>query len=353
MQSTTSAALDPVNPLDVSPPPVSQDQAAAIARRYFGIDATASELSAERDCNFRLETTRRTLLLKVANPADPLPAIEAQTAALHHIARTNPILPVPRVHDTLDGQPMLHWDSPTGPLTVRLLSYLPGTPLVHAPRSPTQRRNVGALLGRLTLALQDFDHPGARRALLWDITRALELDALLQHIGDPRRRALASCALDAFRHHAAPKLATLRTRVIHNDFNPHNLLVDPTAPDHLTGIIDFGDMVHAPMVNDLAIACAYDVPETGHPLSNAAELISAYHAANHLLPMEIDVLFDLIAVRQVVSVTVSAWRASLYPDNRAYIQRNSAAAWHGLERFATLSRDQARSCLRTACRQAA
>jgi hypothetical protein len=61
------------------------------------------------------------------------------------------------------------------------------------------------------------------------------------------------------------------------------------------------------------------------------------------------VLFDLIAVRQVVSVAIGTWRAQRYPDNRDYILRNSQAAWRGMERFATLDRADAQSYFRAAC----
>jgi Ser/Thr protein kinase RdoA (MazF antagonist) len=91
------------------------------------------------------------------------------------------------------------------------------------------------------------------------------------------------------------------------------------------------------------------VPVSGHPLAHAADLVSAYHAVNPILPEEIEVLFDLIAVRQVVSVAIGTWRAQRYPDNRDYILRNSQAAWRGLERFATLDRADAQSYFRAAC----
>ena len=335
--------------LDQPPPAVSVNDAIALAAGHYGMVAHATQLSAERDCNFRLVTADATLLLKVSNPAEDPAAIEAQTDALLHIAARDPTLPVPRVLQTKQGEAVLLWPSPSGLLRVRLLSYLPGQPLHLAPASAAQRRSVGGSLARLALALQDFDHPGTRRPLLWDSTQAGDLAVLLPIIADPARRALATRFLSAFKTHAAPHLPRFRAQVLHNDFNPHNLLVDPDAPDRLAGIIDFGDMVHAATVNDLAVASAYGVARDGHPLAHALDLATAYHAVNPLLPEEIDVLFDLIAVRQVVSVTVNTWLAQRHPENRDYIMRNSQAAWHGLERFATVERAAAQSLFRTAC----
>jgi Ser/Thr protein kinase RdoA (MazF antagonist) len=341
--------------LDRLPPAVSLDEAASIAAAYFGVTVTGAPamLSAERDCNIRLTTPDGALLLKISNPAEDQAAIEAQTLALLHIAAHAPSLPVPRVILTLANDPVLLWHSPTGMLRVRLLTYLPGQPLHLTAASTAQRRSVGRLLARLALALRDFDHPGARRALLWDITTAGDLAVLLPYIADPDRRALATRFLDAFQRFAAPRLPGFRAQTLHNDFNPHNLLVAPGAPAELAGVIDFGDMVHAAQINDLAIASAYDVPVDGHPLAHAADLVGAYHAVNPILPEEIEVLFDLIAVRQVVSVAIGTWRAQRYPENRDYILRNSQAAWRGLERFATLDRADAQAYFRAACGMAA
>ena len=293
--------------LDRQPPAVSLEDAEAVAAAYFGVAGTASTLSAERDCNFRLATAEGSLLLKVSNPAEDPAAIAAQTLALLHIADRDPSLPVPRVRPTLQGESILLWPSPVGVLRVRLLSYLPGQPLNRVATSPARQRSIGALLGRLARALQDFDHPGTRRPLLWDITGAGELAVLLRYIADPDRRALASRFLTAFQDHAAPRLGRLRQQVLHNDFNPHNLLADPDAPGVLTGIIDFGDMVHAALINDIATAAAYDIGADGHPLDHAGALVAGYHAVNPLRPEEIDILFDLIATRQVMSATINSW----------------------------------------------
>jgi Ser/Thr protein kinase RdoA (MazF antagonist) len=64
-----------------------------------------------------------------------------------------------------------------------------------------------------------------------------------------------------FMQQVQPRLGGLRHQVIHNDLNPYNVLVDPQ--DHITtvGLIDFGDMVQAPLINELAVACSYQLSE--------------------------------------------------------------------------------------------
>jgi hydroxylysine kinase len=336
--------------LEMPPPPIDVADAEAIAAEHFGEVGRATKLSSERDCNFLLATRTQRLLLKFSNSAEDPTAIDAQTAALMHIAQKDPTLPVPRVRRTRAGDLSARLRQPgCAPVVLRLLDFMPGQPLSGMQRSSIQRRDIGAMLARLDHALRDFSHVGAERPLLWDISRAEQLGVLLPHIADPPRRALAARFLDGFVSHALPALQGLRSQVLHNDFNPHNLLVDFQSPDRVTGIIDFGDMVRGPVVNDLAVAAAYHVPVDGHPLEQVTDVVAAYHLVNPLQAAEVDILFDLIAVRQVVTVIITTWRAALHPGNSRYILRNAPAAWQGLVRFAALPRREVQHILRAAC----
>lgn len=91
-------------------------------------------LSAERDRNFRLTDAGGTVLLKASNRAEDPQAVAAQTEALVHVAARDPVLPVPRVLAMRDGGLILRWKGAEGVLLMRLLSYLPGTPLARASR---------------------------------------------------------------------------------------------------------------------------------------------------------------------------------------------------------------------------
>ena len=335
--------------LEVPAPSIDVAAAEAMASEHFGVVGRATPLSSERDCNFLLATGTGQLLLKISNPAEIPAAVAAQTAALAHIAAQDPELPVPRIHRTKAGELAARALPDAEPLIVRLLDFLPGQPLNGTQRSAIQRRGIGTMLARLDRALDGFSHVGAQRPLLWDLARADELRVLLPHIADPGRRALAALCLDGFVSHALPGLQGLHSQVLHNDFNPHNLLVDAGDPGRITGIIDFGDMVWGPRVVDLAVAAAYHVPAEGHPLDEVVDIVAAYHSVNPLQPHEVDVLFDLVTARQVTTVTITAWRATLHPENSKYILRNAPTAWHGLERFAALPRREAQHTLRAAC----
>lgn len=114
-------------------------------------------------------------------------------------------------------------------------------------------------LARLDIALSGFDHPAGALQLPWDIQRADSARGLLVDVADDARRALVHGALDRFEHDAKPVLHALPTQPIHNDFNSYNLLVDANDTDRIAAVLDFGDMVRAPTVDDLAVAAAYQI----------------------------------------------------------------------------------------------
>jgi Ser/Thr protein kinase RdoA (MazF antagonist) len=343
---TTDAVFAPVL---ASPP----DLIAAFLRAEFALEGRLEKLAAERDENF-LVTARdgRAFLLKITNAAEHPEVTRFHTTAFRHLAATDPDLPTPHLVATPDGALEVPFRAPGLPTRVaRVLTYLPGLPLYRAPRSAAQRRHLGAVLARLDRALAGCACPLSDYELPWDLQHASRRRPLLAAIADPAARALATAILDAFERHAAPVLPTLRRQVIHNDAQPYNVLVDAADPDRVSGVIDFGDMVEAPLIDELAVACAYHVADAPAPLDFAADIVAGYHAVLPLEPAELDVLFELIAARLFLTVTITNWRAARQPENATYILRNAPGAWRALERFARLPRAQARRQLMEACRR--
>jgi len=77
--------------------------AADLARRLYGLDASAAGLPSERDQNFLLTTSAgERYVLKVANAAEDRAMLDAQNAAMAHVARR--IAFCPRVRATTAGE---------------------------------------------------------------------------------------------------------------------------------------------------------------------------------------------------------------------------------------------------------
>ena len=131
----------------------------------------------------------------------------------------------------------------------------------------------------------------------------------------------------------APILHRLRSGMIHNDGNDYNILFGPPAGEEarrIAGLLDFGDMLHAWIACEPAVAMAYAMFDQDDPLSAAARVAAGYHRAHSLTEPEIEALWMLAAIRLCTSVCLSAHRRSAEPDN-AYLMVSEVPAWKTLE----------------------
>lgn len=333
------------------PAPVDLNEAAGVLERHYGLAGTLTPLGGERDANFLFKPAAggAACMLKVSHPVESAVVADFQTQALLHLAATVPALPVQRLLPTRSGGfSVVETAIGNAPRVVRLFSYLDGLPLPKAPPTAGRAAHMGALLARLDAALVGLSHPASDLPLPWDLQRALGTRSLLDHVDDPARRALAQAALDRFAGDALPVLRTLQRQPIHNDFNPSNLLVDPQAPERLVGILDFGDMVAAPRIVDLAVAASYQL-DARAPADSIAAFAGAYHAVTPLSAAERALLPMLVATRLAMVVAISGWRAAREPANAAYLLRNNGASWARLAALAALPAGALDDALRHAC----
>lgn len=339
------------DPLNSSLPVLSEMECVAIASQQFGLEQpTARLLTAERDLNLLVTAgDGRQYVMKVSNAAEATEATRFQTQALCHVETTDPDLPVPRVTRTRDGATEARITaSDRQEHTVRLLSFLPGRPLYTVSHSPAQRRNLAACLARLDLALESYHSAFCQEDLSWNIANLLRLEPLLTHL-EENQRGIVAAVMDKFATEVVPALSSLRGQVIYNDLNFHNVLVDETDSDIISGIIDFGDIVQAPLINDVAIACAYQFGKDADPLVPVGEFIAAYHARLPLTATEATLLPTLIAARLATTVLITGWRARRYPHNSEYILRNNRSSWTALHVLAEKSNSQLMAWARSCC----
>lgn len=296
-------------------------------RRDWGLDGTLHPLSGERDRNFRLDRNGAPpLLVKLAHPDEDPAITRFQTEVLLYLEKAGAELPLPRVLRTPDGATERPHPAADGrPCLLRVLTYLPGQPMTGA--APAER--LGELTARLDQALTGFSHPAAGRRLAWDIREAPGMRGLLPEVADAGLRTLVTAALDRFEDGPATTLAALPMQVIHNDLNPHNVLAGEDGS--ITGVIDFGDMVRASLLQEVATACAYLIRPGASPLAGPAAFLAGYQRVLPLPEEQIALLPTLIATRMVVTVLVTHWRARREPNNAAYILRNMPGARAGLE----------------------
>ncbi len=338
--------------LSTAAPNLAPDEVGALVSRLYGIHGSVKSLAGERDQNCCIETADGTrYVFKISNPSESVSVVDFQIGVLEHMARMSPELPdlpVPRVVRTLGGRTRDTVTLAGGvQTTVRMLTYLDGIQIRETPRTAAQRRAMGVLLAKLNLALRDFTHPSATHDLLWNVSAAHRLAAKLDGIDDAPRRALAESFMKRFNDHVLPRLASVRAQVIHNDYHLYNVLVAPDDYERITGIIDFGDMLRAPLVGEVGTAAAFHMTGNADPFEGPAQFVGAYHATLPLADIEQEIVADLMATRHLITALISEWRAKRYPENRAYIMRHNPAAWEALSQMADLSRNEARDRLLT------
>jgi len=329
-------------------PPVTAPEAAEAIRACFGLSGELTRLPGEADDNFLLHPgDDRRYVVKFAHlRADPA-VVDVQTRVLKHIASAADELPVPRVLSTTSGEP---WTVVAGgPLAGRVvhaLSYLDGRLLRSVAADRPLRRALGSTLAELGRALRGFDDPLVHRPLLWDLAQLPRLRSLVAErppgpaIEEPFGRLAATLP---------PRLAGQRTQLVHNDYSPDNTLITADG-SRVSGIIDFGDVTVTALVNDVAIAVANLLTDAADPFGPALDFIVGYHATTPLTTTELDLLPDLILGRVVARIIISEWRAERFPENRAYVLRNTPTAWRHLHRLLSIPGEQTAARIQEATR---
>jgi hydroxylysine kinase len=327
------------------PPPLTEADAAQLADKLFALAVVrVRPLAGERDRNFQVtDDTGSQFVLKVSKE-DPC-VFDFQTQALLHVARADPALQVPRVVQPVKAAPKTLRRILRDPdCRVRCVTYLRGRPLAEADVSPAIWRRLGGAAARLDKALAGFRHPADDRLLIWDLKRADRVRGLLKTVKDHDMRSKIGIVLQRFSIEIKPRLPSLRAQVIHNDLNPHNVL---GMGRRRLGIVDFGDCIRAPLVQELATTGSYQISPVGHPLESFGQFLAAYHSILPLQPQEIAILPELILVRLALWITITSWRALHEPDNARYILRNERVVRTNLARLLQLSEAERTSWLQS------
>src|SRR5215472_15951762 len=206
----------------VHAPSFTPAEAVDVARRLYGIDAGATPMTSERDQNFRLQTPAGDrFVLKIANSTDERALLEAQNAAMAHVARRSSLSPRPV--PSLDGSLLTQMTAASGTRHfVRVLTWIDGEPLAAVDRrsKAVNFQELGERVGELDAALDGFDDPAVHRPFYWDLAGGLALvferAPLVQ---DAATRALVMQLASSIEARDGARLAKLRRAVAHNDPN--------------------------------------------------------------------------------------------------------------------------------------
>ncbi len=300
-------------------PDVTAEEAAAILDTFYGLKGTITELGSQQDRNYRLDTGESRYVLKICRMEYATVELEAQNAAMHHLA-TKPDSPrVPTPVKAGNGDDILFLAVGGDEYQVRLLTYLDGEPLTQRKYlGETAVAVLGALTARIAVNLADFEHPGLERELQWDLRRAGQVALhLLQAITDMQARDRIAKAMVAAVRRIQPLAEELRIQAIHHDVTDDNVVSRPDEAGRLIpdGVIDFGDILNGWLAADLAVTCSALLHHAdGNPFF-ILPAIRAYHAVNPLNAAEARALWPLIVARACILVASSEQQLAVEPDN--------------------------------------
>ncbi|MDP9066253.1 MAG: aminotransferase class III-fold pyridoxal phosphate-dependent enzyme [Pseudomonadota bacterium] len=323
-----------------APPVFSAAEAERIARDAYGLAVEASPLPGERDCNFRLcAADGREHVLKIFDiAADPHTA-DCQIRVLHHLAEQDSSLPVPRIVPTPGGMELGETLQADSRYATLLLGLLPGRLVIDVQADWTLLKNTGQMLGRLDHALRGFFHPALAQHIAWDVRRLPELAAFAAYLERDSVRCSVRAVIQSVERRL-PSLRALRSQAVHGDCHGANLLVD-TDGQSICGVLDFGDMIHAPVALEPAVAMAEFLSDGAAPLPEIAALVEGFAAVQALENADIDALYDLVTGRLAATLLLHAWRLRHDPSGAQMLESGAARAATALEAMREWGRDRA------------
>ncbi len=329
-----------------STPNLTETAATDVLSANWGIDGRLVPLPSERDQNFRVDVDGHpSFVLKVANAAEDREFLAAQQQVWLHTS-DQPLTPELVPTRTGEGMCLVSGDDEAEHPTM-LLTWLAGTPLADVRYRATELlHSLGQGLGELDASLANFDHPGAHRDFHWDLQHAArEVDANIERVGDPDVRARVERVRAIWDEHVAPELPNLRRSVIHSDANDHNVV---TQGADVTGLIDFGDMVHSVTVANVAIAAAYAALDALDPLVAVQQVVAGYHERHPLTETEIDLVWPMALMRIATSATLAEVQRAARPDD-PYLAVSQGPIQRTWPKMLDHAVGYARAAMRSAC----
>lgn len=331
-----------------APHVVDEAQLLETLRLEYGLDGRLVRIPTEKDATYRLRApgngSGEEFLVKVSQPEEPEEVVGCQVDVVSWVEERDPGIPVQSVLSARDGKRRRRFFDADGRFSgvLRVHRFIPGSLLVDERATPRLLRSVGAMLGRLDIALGDFSHPGETRVFVWDLERFMSFEPLIASETDPIRRALAQRVFDAFGERVVPALPAARKQVIHGDFSPYNVVVDPDAEGGVTGVIDFGDAVRGPVVFDPAVLLGnHLLPAPNHPWEQARQLLDGYRERFPLSEQEVGLTAIASVARVTLRALIAARRLERGTDRADYVMQHAGQDWDRVDNAISLGFDAA------------
>jgi len=319
-----------------------------LLQKEFGFnEVEIKRLDGYENANYRIKTVSDKYIFKTYNHIDNdelLDLVKSENETLlflQKIENKKYPKPIPFLDGshikilTIDGEKKI----------CRMLTFLEGKFLGDT--KPTEKlfQSFGNFLAETDIKLQSLSNYTIKaRQWEWDI-QYLDLNKkFISDIPDAKDRNTVNYFFQQFEEIVRPVLPSLRKQIIHNDANEWNVL---TKNGEVSGFIDFGDLAHSLLINELAIAITYACYDKENPLEWASIILKSYHSKLPIKENEIKILYYLIAARLSISVCNSAHSRKTKPDN-TYATVSEKSAWNMLYSWLSINPINAENTFRAA-----
>lgn len=324
------------------------DAVVALVALHYGRPAVVERsLPGETDRNYlvRLTDDSTRWVVKLSSAQHPVALLHAEASLMAHVRARDASFVADQLRCSR-GQPVVSLEDGG---TMRVLSFLPGTPLSTVTKRGPWIPALARRMARFHKDVASFSAPPALQRgphFEWDLANyAAVLDTAPVHVKQGDVLRLLARVREVSQALVTPLVPSLPKGVIHNDWNPGNILVDPL------GLIDWSDACVSHTINDVAIFVAYALlaePDSEAASGFSADVVRAYELERPLTEQERAAVFPLAALRLCTSIVIAAKLV------RASGQPFLLAPSHSLPPVCCRSRQQAFAHLaRDHCAQAA
>ena len=286
-----------------------------------------NKLNSERDSNFLiLVQNKKKYVLKISNPSETLNILEYQDRLISYLRNDDTLKKfIPQI---FHGKIIKYSDKKNRKCFVRILSYIDGSMYGDVKSNPTIEKSLGALLGKISIKLRSFFDTASYRNFIWDPSKITWINKDINLFTGNKKRILLKC-LAEHKIYVKDNIKKLRYSITHSDPNNYNLVV---KNNKINGLLDYGDSIYAPTINDLAICLSYALMNNNNIYSTLENIISEYHKNFQINEDEIYSLISLCKSRLMITVVMAKKQKIKYPSNK-YLSISENHAWLLLEKL--------------------
>ena len=285
------------------------------------------KLNSERDINFVIFIqNKKKYVLKISNPSEELDILKYQDRLIDHLGSSKDLKKfIPQIcHKKI----VKYLDKKNRECFVRILSYIEGQMYGDINTNTVIEKSLGELLGKISIQLKSFFDKAAYRKFIWDPSNINWIYKDIKNFTGNKKLILLKC-FSEYKKFVKDNLKRLRYSITHSDPNNFNLVV---KNNKVNGLLDYGDSIYAPTINDLAICLSYSLMNNNNIYSTLKNIIFEYHNLFPINEDEINSLISLCKSRLMITVVMAKKQRIKYPSN-TYLSISENDAWELLQKL--------------------